>query len=103
MDMDQVELDAAYDQSEYAPLLKQIIKRYASASLATRAHLGEPQRVAYGPTEPEKLDIYRSKTANAPIYVFTMAAPGSVARHRAMPFPRRCLSAPARPTSRSTS
>ena len=70
MDLDQVELDAAYDQSEYAPLLGQIIKRYASTSAATRARLGAPQRVAYGPTESEKLDIYRAKQSNAPIYVF---------------------------------
>jgi arylformamidase len=70
MGLDQVELDAAYDQSEYAPLGKQIIKRYASSSAAARARLGEPQRVAYGPTEPEKLDIFRAKATNAPIYVF---------------------------------
>lgn len=70
MDMDQVELDASYDQSEYAPLAKQIIKRYASSSKAARRRLGEPQRVAYGPTEVEKLDIYRAKAPNAPIYVF---------------------------------
>jgi len=70
MGLDQIELDAAYDQSEYAPLLGQIIKRYASSSAATRARLGEPQRVAYGPSEPEKLDIFRAKQSNAPIYVF---------------------------------
>ena len=70
MNMDQAELDAAYDQSAYAPLLKQILQRYASASRTARAHLGEPQRVAYGPTEHEKLDIYRAKKANAPIFVF---------------------------------
>src|SRR3569833_2352807 len=70
MGLDQIELDAAYDQSEYAPLLGQIIKRYASSSAATRARLGEPQRVAYGPTEHEKLDIYRAKQAGAPVYVF---------------------------------
>ena len=70
MDMDQVELDAAYDQSEYAPLAKQILKRYASSSNATRARLGDPQRTAYGPSDVEKLDIYRAKQANAPIYMF---------------------------------
>ena len=36
MDMDQVELDAAYDQSFYAPLLRQDIAR--SASNSKRAH-----------------------------------------------------------------
>ena len=70
MDMDQVELDAAYDQSFYAPLAGQITKRYASNSDLVRARLGMPQRESYGPTEVEKLDIYRTKQPNAPIFVF---------------------------------
>jgi arylformamidase len=50
MDMDQVELDAAYDQSFYAPLLRQAAARLASDSAAVRQHLGAPRREAYGPT-----------------------------------------------------
>jgi arylformamidase len=69
-DLDQVELDAAYDQSFYAPLGGQIRQRWTSNSDATRERLGAPQRVAYGPTEVEKLDIYKTKRANAPIFVF---------------------------------
>ena len=34
LDMDQAELDAAYDQSVYAPNLQQIVKRYATNSEA---------------------------------------------------------------------
>ena len=68
--MDQVELDAAYDQAFYAPLRLQVIKRYAANSELARARLGEPQRVAYGPTKDEMLDIYRAKQPNAPIFVF---------------------------------
>ena len=70
MNMDQVELDAAYDQSFYAPLLRRIIKRYASSSDATRARLGEPKRVNYGPTPVEGLDIFTAKKPNAPVFVF---------------------------------
>jgi arylformamidase len=70
LDMDQVELDAAYDQSFYAPLRLEVIKRYATGSEEVRRRIGNPQRVAYGPTEPEKLDIYRTQAANAPIFVF---------------------------------
>jgi len=70
MDMDQVEVDAAYDQAVYAPLADQIRKRYASMSDAVRARLGQSQRVAYGATEIEKLDIYRTKRPNAPIFVY---------------------------------
>jgi arylformamidase len=70
MDMDQVELDAAYDQSFYAPLGSQISKRRASNAELVRARLGTPMRVPYGPTEVEKLDIYRAKRPKAPTFVF---------------------------------
>lgn len=70
MDMDQIELDAAYDQSIYAPLIRQILKRYASRSNDTRARLGAPKRFAYGPTPVEALDLYPTKKPNAPIFVF---------------------------------
>jgi arylformamidase len=67
MDLDQVELDAAYDQSFYAPLGPQISKRRAANSELARAQLGAPLRAAYGPTDVEKLDIYRGKRPKAPI------------------------------------
>ena len=70
MDLDQVELDAAYDQSVYAPLIRQILKRYASSSNETRARLGAPKRLSYGPTAVEALDLYPAKAPNAPIFVF---------------------------------
>jgi arylformamidase len=70
MDMDQVELYAAYDQSSYAPLGGQIIRRWASNSDGVRERLGAPLRQSYGPTEVETLDIYRTKRPNAPIFVF---------------------------------
>src|SRR5262245_18155457 len=70
LDYDQIEIDAAYDQSFYAPLGSQITKRYVSRSNEARAHIGEPRREAYGPTAVEKLDIYRAKRANAPIFVY---------------------------------
>jgi len=69
MEMDQIELDAAYDQSAYAPLIGQILKRLASSSATTRARLGEPKRFVYGPTAIEGLDLYAAKTPNAPIFV----------------------------------
>src|SRR5258705_8422033 len=70
MDYDQVELDASYDQEVYEPLIGQVVKRLASNSEAVRARIGAPQRAAYGPTEFEKLDVYRTSRANAPIFVF---------------------------------
>src|ERR1700761_6533630 len=67
MDMDQAELDAAYNQSAYAPLGSQILKRFTTNSDEVRQRLGEPQREAYGPSDVEKLDIYRTRQPNAPI------------------------------------
>ena len=70
LDMDQAELDAAYDQSVYAPNLQQIVKRYATNSEGVRARLGPPRRHAYGATPIEGLDIYMTKRPNSPINIF---------------------------------
>jgi arylformamidase len=70
LDMDQVELDAAYDQSVYAPLGSQIRARFASTSEQVRARLGAPQRLTYGPSEFERLDLYRTKRSKAPIFLY---------------------------------
>ena len=45
LDMDQKELDDAYDQSVYAPNQKWLALRRAAASKATITRLGEPLRV----------------------------------------------------------
>lgn len=70
MDYDQVELDAAYDQLQYAPLMGQNIKRQASLSEEVRGRLGQPLRRQYGQTQVEALDIYRTNRPNAPVFVF---------------------------------
>jgi len=70
MDYDQLELDAAYDQDYYEPLGGQIYARLVTNSDAVRARLGAPRRVSYGPSEIERLDIYRTDRAKAPIFVF---------------------------------
>jgi len=60
LDMDQQELDDAYDQLVYAPNRDQLTKRRIANSAAARARIGEPLRFAYGPTSIEGLDLYRS-------------------------------------------
>jgi arylformamidase len=70
LDMDQQELDDAYDQAKYAANLNQIVGRYATNSEAVRERLGNPQRLAYGTTPIEGLDLYPAKRQNAPIHVF---------------------------------
>jgi len=70
-DMDQKALDDAYDQLAYAPNRDLILGRIAAASARARKILGEPQRAAYGPSEQEKLDIYRATGSTpAPINIF---------------------------------
>jgi arylformamidase len=70
LDLDQKELDDAYDQSKYAPNLAQIVKRYATNSDAVRARLGAPKRLSYGTTAIEGADLYPAKRPNAPVHVF---------------------------------
>jgi arylformamidase len=70
LDMDQKELDDAYDQSVYAPNQPLIALRRKLASEATLKRLGQPERVAYGPTDIEKLDIYKTRRWNAPVNIF---------------------------------
>jgi arylformamidase len=70
LDMDQNELDDAYDQGAYAPNQTQITGRRAGASERARTVIGTPQRIAYGPSEIEKLDIYRATQTNAPVNIF---------------------------------
>jgi arylformamidase len=69
-DMDQLELDASYDQSVYALNGAQVGKRTAFYSDAARARLGAPRHFAYGPTAIEGLDVYPTKHPNAPINIF---------------------------------
>lgn len=69
LDYDQVELDAAYDQPSYAFNSSQVGQREAANSERMRKRMGEPQRVSYGTTDVEKMDIYRAQAANAPIRV----------------------------------
>ena len=70
LDYDQAALDAAYDQAAYAPNREQLIERRINDSAIARRRIGEPERVAYGPAEIERLDIYRSERAAAPVFVF---------------------------------
>jgi arylformamidase len=70
LDMDQKALDDAYDQLVYAPNRDQVHERNIFNSERVRARLGEPQRLAYGPTAVEQLDLFAVQTPNAPINVF---------------------------------
>jgi len=70
LDLDQKELDDAYDQSVYAFNQSNISERRDAWNEKVRPIVGPPQRVAYGPTEIEKVDIYKTKRANAPTLIY---------------------------------
>jgi len=70
LDMDQKELDDAYDQTCWAQNMEHVSKRRRLASERTLARIGPPEQVAYGPTEIETLDIHRCNRPGAPINVF---------------------------------
>jgi arylformamidase len=86
LDMTQAELDAAYDQTAYAPNRDQLLARNAANSERARVRLGAPQRYAYGPTPVEGLDVYPTRRAGAPINVFIHGGAwrGSVAKNNAI-------------------
>ena len=70
LDMDQQELDDAYDQGVYAFNQRNIAERRLENSDKVRATLGQPQIAAYGPMPIEKVEIFKTKRTPAPILVF---------------------------------
>jgi arylformamidase len=70
LDMDQKELDDAYDQIVYAPNRDQVHKRNMFNSDRVRARLGAPKRLAYGVKPIEQLDLFATNRQGAPINVF---------------------------------
>src|SRR5262245_30751996 len=70
LDLDQQDLDDAYEQSVYAFNQRNISDRRAANNAIALARIGKPERVAYGAAEVEKVDIYRTKKSNAPVMVF---------------------------------
>ncbi len=87
LDYDQAALDAAYEQTVYAANRDQLLGRYISASELTRRHLGPPRQFAYGPTEIERLDVFRAAEANAPVEIFVHGGAwrGGLAENYAFP------------------
>lgn len=73
LDYDQAGLDKAYDQSQYAPNIRMVIKRYGTRSERTRERIGEPKRVSYGDSEVEGMDIFPAQGAQGekrPMHIF---------------------------------
>ncbi|HEX9455779.1 MAG TPA: alpha/beta hydrolase [Candidatus Binatia bacterium] len=69
LDLDQQELDDAYDQTVYAPNQPLVAARRKIASQSVLERI-PPERHVYGPSEIEKLDIFKTTRSNAPVMVF---------------------------------
>jgi arylformamidase len=70
LDMDQSALDAAYDQSVFAPNMRQVLGRYSANSAMVRERLGPPQCHAYGLAPIERLYVFPCGKTAAPIHIF---------------------------------
>ena len=70
LNMNQAELDKAYQQSNYASNLEEVIARYKSGSEAARQQLGEPRTYKYGNKTIETLDVFPASGTKAPIIIF---------------------------------
>src|SRR6202451_1778753 len=67
LNMDQQELDDAYDQIVYAPNRDQVGKRRLANSAAALLRIGKPERFAYGPTPIGGLHVFFTSQADAPV------------------------------------
>jgi arylformamidase len=70
LDFDQEDLDDAYDQAAYAFNSRHIAERLAANNEKALSVIGKPERVAYGPMDIEKVDIYRTKRPYPPTMIF---------------------------------
>lgn len=69
LDMDQAALDAAYDQTVWAPNQALTAQRRSAAAAEAKARL-KPERRSYGETAIEAFDFYPCGVAGAPIVIF---------------------------------
>ena len=89
LDMDQSALDAAYDQTVWAPNQGVVAERRNAAAADAYGRL-KRQRVSYGATPIEAFDLYSCGAARAPIVIFIhggawRAGDASVFAHLAEP------------------
>jgi len=70
LDYDQAELDAAYNQREWAPNRDRIRVKRVIRNKTSLQRLGKPERIAYGASDIEQLDLYKTDKVGAPIHIY---------------------------------
>ena len=63
-------LDSTYAQSYWAPNRKYVFSQLRSLIKFSQSSIGDPERIKYGSTEAEQLDLYIPNRKNAPIHIF---------------------------------
>jgi len=70
LDMDQAQLDDAYNQAVYAPNRDRVAEQNELRNALAKARLGPPMKFAYGPNPAETLDVYRTEREGGPVHVY---------------------------------
>ena len=70
LDLDQDELDDAYDQTVYAFNSRNIDERRTANNEIVRGVIGNPVRFSYGRGEAEGIDIYKTAKAGSPSILY---------------------------------
>ena len=63
-------LDSTYAQSYWAPNRKYVFSQLRSLIEFSQSRIGDPERIQYGNTEAEQLDLYTPNRKDAPIHIF---------------------------------
>lgn len=87
LDMNQAALDAAYDQTVYAPNYRQVISRMTHASDEVIRRLPAARTYSFGETEIEKLYYFAPAYADAPVHVHIHGGAWRQRSARAVAFP----------------
>lgn len=69
LDYTEAALDSTYDQSYWAPNLKYVSSQLRSLREFSQSSIGDPERIQYGSTEAEQLDLYTPNRKDAPVHI----------------------------------
>lgn len=70
LDYTKAVLDSAYTQGYWAPNVKAVNQQLKALNSHTQLSIGKPERIQYGTTAVEQLDLYAARRKNAPVHIF---------------------------------
>ncbi len=63
-------IDSAYNQSYWAPNREHVFTQLNALKEVSKSGIGKPERIQYGDSESEQLDLYQPTQTNAPVHIF---------------------------------